>query len=76
MARHLFFAIAALGIGALLNSSAGAETTAPRCEDRAANCVGRCANPNGGPNDNKCMWTCDRRVTMCLIRAYDAIRRW
>jgi len=75
MARHLFFAIILIGFGVLLNSPAEA-VTAERCEDQAANCVGRCANPGGGTNDNKCMNTCDRRVTRCLIRAYGAIRQW
>ncbi|MEA2919220.1 MAG: hypothetical protein QOJ15_11301 [Bradyrhizobium sp.] len=75
MARHLFFAITLIGTGVLLNSPAEA-VTAVRCEDQASNCVGRCANPNGGANQNKCMSSCDRRVTRCLIRAHDAARRW
>jgi hypothetical protein len=72
MARHLFFAITLVGVGVLLNLPAEALTDAPRCENNAANCVGRCANPGGGTNQNKCMWSCDRRVTSCLIRAHDA----
>jgi hypothetical protein len=73
MARQLFLAIALVGTGVLLNTSAGA-TIAYRCEDRAANCVGRCANFTGGAGDvgghqNKCMLTCNRRVISCLIRA-------
>lgn len=73
MARQLFLAIALVGAGVLLNTSAGA-TIAYRCEDRAANCVGRCANFTGGAGDvgghqNKCMLTCNRRVISCLIRA-------
>jgi hypothetical protein len=75
MARHLFFAITLIGTGVLLNSLAEA-VTAVRCEDQASNCVGRCANPTGGANQNKCMSQCDRRVTRCLIRAHDAARRW
>jgi len=75
MARHLFFAISLIGTGVLLNSPAEA-VTAFRCEDQAANCVGRCANPSGGVNDDKCMRYCDRQVTRCLIRANDAARRW
>ena len=68
MTRHLFFAITLIGAGVLLNSPA--ETvTAARCEDQAANCVGRCANPTGGANQNKCMRYCDRLVTSCMIRA-------
>jgi hypothetical protein len=74
MARHLYFAIALIGIGVLLNSPSEAVTNGPQCEDQAANCVGRCANPGGGTNDNKCMNSCDRRVTRCLIRAHGAAR--
>ena len=76
MARHLFFAITLIGIGVLLNSPAEAVTNAARCEDQAANCVGRCANPGGGTNNNKCMGYCDRQVTRCLIRVHGAARRW
>jgi len=73
MTRHLFFAIALIGTAVLLNSSAEA-TSALRCEDRAANCVGRCTNYTGGAGDlrgqqNKCMLYCDRQVISCLIRA-------
>jgi len=73
MTRHLFFALALVSTAVLLNSSA--EATDPfRCEDRAANCVGRCANYTGGAGDfrgqqNKCMLSCDRRVISCLVRA-------
>jgi hypothetical protein len=70
MARHLFFAITLMGIGMLLNSPAKAVQDAAQCEDQAANCVGRCANPGGGTNNNKCMIYCDRQVTRCLIRAH------
>jgi hypothetical protein len=76
MARYFFFAITLIGIGVLLSSSAEAFTNAARCEDQAANCVGRCLNPGGGTNDNKCMWYCDRRVTRCLISVHGAARRW
>jgi hypothetical protein len=76
MARQLFFAITLLGLG-LLASPAAAATDASQCEDHAANCVGRCANPGAGTNDNKCMARCDRQVNMCLIRAHEATaRRW
>ena len=75
MARHLFFAITLIVTGLLLNSPAEAETAA-RCGDQAANCVGRCANPGGGTNDNKCMNYCDRQVTRCLIRTPLAAERW
>ena len=77
MARQLFFAITLLGLGALLGSPAAAVTDASQCEDHAANCVGRCANPGAGTNENKCMARCDRQVNMCLIRAHEATpRRW
>jgi hypothetical protein len=76
MARHLFFAITLIGIAALLNSPAAAVTDAVRCENQAANCVGRCANPSGGANQNKCMWFCDRQVTRCLIRVHGSARPW
>jgi hypothetical protein len=72
MARHLFFAIALIGAGVLLNAPAKALPDAARCEDQAANCVGRCANPGAGTNDNKCMGHCDRQVNKCLIRAHAA----
>jgi hypothetical protein len=77
MARHLFFAIALMGIGALLNSPAKAVPDAAVCEDQAANCLGRCVNPSGGTGQNKCLSSCDRHVNRCLIRAHDAnLRRW
>jgi hypothetical protein len=76
MARHLFFAITLIGIGVLFNSQAEAVTDGPRCENNAANCIGRCANPGSGTNNSKCMWSCDQHVTKCLIRWHDAARRW
>ena len=59
MTRHLFFAIALAGTAVLLNAPAEA-TSALQCENRAANCIGRCANYTGGAGDfrghqNKCM---------------------
>jgi hypothetical protein len=75
MARNRFFAIALMGIGALLNSPAQAVTDPARCEDRAANCIGRCANPDSGTNNNKCMQYCDRHVISCLVRAHSS-GRW
>jgi hypothetical protein len=71
MARHLFFAIAFIGMGSLINSSAEA-TDAARCENAASNCIGRCANPGSGTNDNRCMNHCDRQVRICLVRAHAA----
>jgi hypothetical protein len=77
MPRHLFFAITLLGVvGVLLNSPAEAAMGAALCENQAANCVGRCANPGSGANNNKCMWYCDRQVKRCLIRVHDAAWRW
>ena len=75
MVRQLFLAITLIGTGALIGSPAEA-VTAARCEDRAANCVGGCANPAGGWYQNKCMRYCGRQVTSCLIRAHDAASRW
>jgi hypothetical protein len=72
MARHLFFAITLMGIGVLLNSPAEAVPDAAQCENNAANCIGRCANPGGGEYDNKCMRSCEKQVNRCLIRAHDA----
>ena len=66
MTRYLFFAITLISTGVLHSP---AEAAAMQCEDRAANCVGRCANPTGGVNNNKCMRYCDQQVTRCLIRA-------
>jgi len=77
MARQLFLAITLMGMAVLLYSPAQAAIDAPRCEDNAANCVGRCANPGAGTHENRCMLSCDRRVTRCLVRAYNAVpRRW
>jgi hypothetical protein len=76
MTRHLLFAITLMGIGVFLNSSAQAVMSDARCEDQAANCVGRCANPGGGEYDNnRCMRSCERQVNRCLIRAHDAAWR-
>jgi len=75
MSRRLLFAIALIGTGVLLNSPTEA-VTAARCQDQTANCIGRCANPSGGANQNPCMSRCDRQVTSCMIRAYDEVRRW
>ncbi len=75
MARHVFFAITLITTAMLLNLPAKA-VKAARCEDQAANCVGRCANPSGGTYQNKCMIYCDRQVISCSIRAYDQERRW
>jgi hypothetical protein len=76
MARHIFLAITLIGIGGLLNSPAKAVLDAARCEDQAANCLGRCANPSGGTGHNRCLSYCDRQVNKCLIRAHGAARWW
>jgi hypothetical protein len=67
-----------MSIGALFNPPVRVVPDAPRCENNAANCVGRCANPVGGTFVSKCMSACDRRVNKCLVRAhetYDFSRR-
>jgi hypothetical protein len=69
MARHLLFAITLIGIGMLLSAPAQA-VSAARCEDQASNCVGRCAKPGGGTNNNRCMERCTRQVNLCLVRSY------
>ena len=75
MARHLFLAITLIGIGGLLNSPAQAMTPV-RCDDQAARCS-LCTNPHGGAYpSNKCLSSCDWKVTACLVRAHDAARRW
>ena len=75
MTRHLFFAITVIGTGVLLNSPAEAATPM-QCEERAANCVGRCSDMTGGAGDrrgrqNKCLPSCVRQ----LMRCYPTIRR-
>lgn len=69
MTRHFFLAITLIGAGVLINAPAQA-VSAARCEDHFSNCVGRCANPGGGTNDNRCMNRCTRQVNSCLIRSY------
>jgi hypothetical protein len=75
MARQLCFAITLIGSVLLLHSPANAVTDAA-CEEQAANCVGRCANPGGAVNDNRCMNRCSRQVNVCLFRAHGAARHW
>ena len=77
MVRHLFLEIALTGVVAgLFNSPAKAAMDAAQCENQAANCVGRCADPGGGANNNKCMSHCDRQVMRCLVRVHGAAWRW
>jgi hypothetical protein len=70
MTRHLFFMIALIGTGALLNSPAEAQHW--RCEDRAANCLGRCTDRAAGISDwghaYKC-FRCDRQLIKCMRNA-------
>ena len=62
MTQHLFFVITLIATWVFFNSAAEANSfNSFQCEDRAANCMGRCANPGGGVNDNKCMVSCDRQ---------------
>jgi len=80
MTRQFIYAIILIGTGVFLASSAEA-VTAARCEDRSANCIGTCANFTGGAGDfrghqNKCMSSCDRQTTKCLIRANADVERW
>ncbi len=72
MARHLFFAITLIGIGVLLNSPAEAVPDAARCEDQAANCLGRCVNPSGGTGQNKCLSYCEMRCSTLKVRSPEA----
>ena len=69
MTRNVL-AIALLGAGMLLGSPAEAQNW--RCEDRAANCIGRCTDRAAGTSDwgrlNKC-WRCDRQLVSCMINA-------
>jgi len=71
MTRHLFFAITLIGTGLLLSSAAEAQEW--QCEDRAANCLGRCADKAGGAGDwgghqSKCL-RCDRQLIRCVRNA-------
>jgi hypothetical protein len=74
MARHLFFAVTIICTGLLLYSPAQAVTDEANCENNAANCVGRCANPGGAAGDNRCIDRCTRQVNGCLIRAHGTAR--
>ena len=75
MARHLFLAITLIGVAGLLNSPAQAIYPL-RCDDLAASCT-LCPNRYGGAfPSNKCVISCDRKVTACVVRAYEAVRQW
>ena len=71
MTRQLFFAIALMGTGVLLNSPAEAQVWP--CEDRVANCLGRCTDRTGGAGDwrghqSKCL-RCDWQLIRCVRNA-------
>lgn len=71
MTRQVLFAITLIGAAALLNSPGEAQVW--RCEDRAANCLGRCIDRMGGAGDwlghpSKCL-RCDRRLIQCVRNA-------
>jgi hypothetical protein len=72
MTRHLVFAITILVTGVLLNSPPGIANQL-QCEDRGANCLGKCADPTGGAGDlgghqNKCLLYCSRQLASCMVR--------
>lgn len=75
MTRQLCFALALIGSAVFLNAPARAVTDVA-CEEQAASCVGRCANPGGAVNDNRCMNRCSRQANACLTRAHGAARQW
>jgi hypothetical protein len=71
MTRQLFFAITLIGTGVLLNSPGEAQVW--QCEDKAANCLGRCTDKAGGAGDweghqSKCL-RCDRQLIKCAGNA-------
>lgn len=71
MTRQLSFAIILIGTGVLLNSPALAQEW--RCEDRFANCLGRCTDKAGWAGDwlghqSKCL-RCDWQVIKCVRNA-------
>lgn len=71
MTRHLFFAIILLATGVFVSPPAQADPMM-RCEDRAANCIGRCSDRAAGAGDwgghqNKCLPYCDRQRDRCVL---------
>ena len=71
MTRQLVFALTLLGSGLLLNTPGEAQQW--RCEDQAANCLGRCLDRAGGAGDwgghqSKCL-RCDRQLIRCVRNA-------
>jgi hypothetical protein len=71
MTRLLIHAIALIGVVGIFSSPASAFYGPMQCEDHNSNCIGRCINPGGGTYVNKCMDSCVRRVTACLVRAHE-----
>lgn len=74
MTRHLILTIAVIGTGLLLSSPAEA-VTAMECEERNANCLGRCHDRTGGAGDwrghqNMCVSRCVRRLMRCYPITY------
>ena len=73
MTRFLLLATAAIGFAMLINSPTEA-VTQMQCEDRAANCFGRCPDKIGAVGDDwrgrpsKCL-RCDRQLIQCVINA-------
>ena len=70
MTRHVFFAIAIISTGLLLNASPAEALTPRQCEERNANCLGRCNEMTGGAGDwrghqNKCVPACIRQLMRC-----------
>jgi hypothetical protein len=71
MSRQLFFAVTLIVTGVLLNSPGEAQIWP--CEDKAANCLGRCTDKAGGAGDwgghrSKCL-RCDRQLIKCARNA-------
>ena len=71
MTRQLFFAITIIGIGVLLNSPGEAKVWS--CEDKNANCFGRCTDKSGGAGDwlghqSRCL-RCDWQLIKCVRNA-------
>lgn len=78
MTRHLVLAISLISIGLLLSSPGEAQQW--RCEDQAANCLGRCADRAGGAGDwggrqSKCL-RCDWRLIKCVRNATIRLSRY
>jgi hypothetical protein len=72
MTRQLFFAITILGTGVLLDLPSGMANQL-QCQDRSANCLGKCADRTGGAGDlgghqNKCLLYCSRQLAKCMVR--------